>query len=325
MDTPTPYLAGAIDALTQTGLIKDAGVRDAVRTALTGRVPLRHGTSAGRAAAIRSKGLIPDAATGVSEAVSKELAEAQRGLAFTTRSPGTAKTYARQQQGLEAFEADPAGHSARMRDKAVGRLAFLDKGLGYLPEGPLRQAVVDGLAPARQAIEKAELNPLAVARALAPRKPAANSIVEMRVPRDYIAAHEAPSVEGRKMFEALGLSGNARKLQELAPNIPTELATELGALPAAAPFSRDVVLRGGVPSKYIKGAPDYQGVTLDELRKHLTSARENPRGLLKDVARSYSEVSHRPTKILGLDKAVPTASSAVEPIGAFGTAPPWGA
>lgn len=43
MDTPTPYLAGAIDALTQTGLIKDAGVRDAVCTAFPGRVPLQYG------------------------------------------------------------------------------------------------------------------------------------------------------------------------------------------------------------------------------------------------------------------------------------------
>lgn len=309
--TVTPYLAGADAALNRLGLTKIAGVRDALRTALTGRVPLRHGTSAGRAAAIRSKGLLPDAAPGVSGAVSQQLADAQQGLAFTTRAPNTAKTYARQQQGLEAFEADPVGHTERLRGQAGKRIALLEKGLGYLPDGPLRKGLEDGIAPVKDALGGTDIAPLAVARHIAPKKPAPNSIVEMRVPREYVAANEAPSVEGRKMFDDMW-AGAADKIQAKVPGLPAAAAAELGALPAAGAFSHDIIMRGGVPSKYIKGSPDYQGVSFDELRQHFAAARKDPRGLLKDVARSYTEVSHRPTKILGLDAPPPAPKESMD-------------
>jgi len=78
---------------------KEAGVLDALRTAFTGRVPLYHGTSLPRASNIRAVGLQPQGAKGISTALN--LSDVEKGLAFTTRNPTVAKTYATQQVGLD--------------------------------------------------------------------------------------------------------------------------------------------------------------------------------------------------------------------------------
>lgn len=312
------YMAGAEETLNALGLEKDAGVRDAMRTLLTGHVPLRHGTSPARAAQIRATGLRPDAMPGVSGAVSSELADAQRGLAFATRNPATAKTYARQQQGLDAFDSGGAELIAKQRGKARKMLDVAEKGLGYLPEGPVRAGALEGLKPLRTQVLEGEVNRLAAGRALAPRKPAKGSIVEMRVPRDYVAANSAHSVEGRKMYDTLH-SGMEQAIAQKYPTLDPSIVRELAAAPAALPFAQDEILRGGVPTKYIKGSPDYQGVTLDGLKQHFAAARQDPRGLAKDVARSFTGVSHRPTNILGLNR--PAAAAPAASMDAFGTVP----
>lgn len=284
---------------------KVAGFRDALTTALTGRVPLRHGTSAARATAIRAKGLVPDAAPGVSGALGTGLDKAQEGLAFTTRAPAVAANYAKQQQGLDAYHANVDTLLPKVREWRQKRLGWLDKGLGFLPKEHRDVAEV-ALKPVRDQLTGDTGAAVQGARMVLPKKPAKDSIVEMRVPRGHVAANEAASVEGRAAFDETPV-GKMLDLNDLPPGPLGPLAVEAVAMQNALPFSKDVIMRGGVSTKYIKGSPDYQGVTLDELRQHAASVRQDPREYAKDVMRSYTELSHRPSKILGLHTNPPVS------------------
>lgn len=53
------YTIGSSVALDRLGIDKTAGLRDAIRVALTGRVPLRHGTSANIGKKIMQDGIVP--------------------------------------------------------------------------------------------------------------------------------------------------------------------------------------------------------------------------------------------------------------------------
>ena len=94
------YQLGIHRAVSTLEIQKTAGVRAALKTLFTGRVPLYHGTSATRGAAIQAKGLLPDVGGGVSEKV-MNLTTDNRGLVFTTRSPAEAGGYARSQAGID--------------------------------------------------------------------------------------------------------------------------------------------------------------------------------------------------------------------------------
>lgn len=82
---------------------KIGGIRSGLKTLLTGRVPLFHGTTAERAAQIAEKGLIPHGSPGVTQ-LFPELAAKERNLAFTTLSKGGARMYAGQQAGMDGLK-----------------------------------------------------------------------------------------------------------------------------------------------------------------------------------------------------------------------------
>lgn len=61
----------------------------------------------------------------------------------------------------------------------------------------------------------------------------------------------------------------------------------------------DVTMKGGIPAKYIQGSPAYSGTTLGEIKEHFRDAAQDPKGLLKDIARQYLKIRHRPSTLLG--------------------------
>jgi len=260
--TKTAYLLGRSHASAHLGLpsdsvppelTKSAGIRDALHVALTGRVPLRHGTSSSIAKLIKEEGLQPGASKGISELVPDSgLAKAQEGMAFLTRSKPKAKSYAAQQAGIDA------------KPKVT---QFIDK---YMPES------VSSAWNDMPEINQARFSSYAA--------PFDRSVVEARIPREYINKAETMPVEPGRALSAI-----KRQL----PNAHSAMGKAV-----ALPFMSDVVLKGGVPTKYIKGAPDYSKVTLPELKQHFQSIKADPKGYVKDVGRALTGISHRPSKIL---------------------------
>ena len=108
-----PILTSSETETSTEGVDKEAGLRAGLRTLLTGRVPLYHGTSTSRARGIVSSSLKPQGKPGISKRLSdvletsmgKGFHEAEKGTAFTTRSKPLATVYAKQQAGLERLDA----------------------------------------------------------------------------------------------------------------------------------------------------------------------------------------------------------------------------
>jgi hypothetical protein len=243
---------------------KIAGVRDALRVALTGRVPLRHGTSAGRAAAIRQMGLLPQGANGVSHAL--DIAGPEKGLAFLTRDPAAAKSYALQQVGM---------------DRADALHPHLKKLVGHFDPELAEDVVGDPGIWNKSKVQ--------IGRLLGSLPGGGKSVVEARIPRGVLNTAEGTVPE---------FAGNAslQALRELAPKAGR--AAPVVQTMAASPFMSVVTQKGGVPPQYIKGSPEYQGVGLDELKNHFMSIRQDPRGFGKDVLRALTGVQHRPSTLI---------------------------
>jgi hypothetical protein len=175
-------------------------------------------------------------------------------MSFFTRSKPKAKRNAAQQAGIEA---------------SPGVSRFVDK---HMPKS------IKDIWNALPEIQQARLSANAA--------PFNRSVVEARIPRDFINKAETMPVEPSRLLD----------------NIPGGLRNKLRDAGmegvAALPFLSDVVLKGKVPSKYIKGAPDYNRVTLPELKQHFQSVKADPKGYAKDVGRAFTDVSHRPSKLL---------------------------
>jgi len=312
--TSQAYTAGQNDVLEALGLEKQAGIRDALSVALTGRVPLRHGTSVGRAGEILEKGLVPSAVKGVSDHV-PGLAPLQQNLSFLTRSPRKARFYGDQQAALE--------HVPALREKAVGEYnAIMDKvrplAHWFLPDRPGAQKALDQAYEVGDNILKAYPD-LGLARhGMQSGFTPAGQVLEARVPRAALRAAETTSPEaGRIKATWDALYGSS--LPPAAKGLPGSLA--------GVPFMQDVVHQGTVPAQYFKGSPHYQGPTLGELRDHARSALAEPGEYVKDIGRALTGISHRPGAIPSpgmrpnnpnelardlLDKILPDASWANE-------------
>lgn len=271
-NTKTAMLSGFFDELE-----KDAGLREGLKTLLTGRVPLYHGTSVGRARKIVKRGLKPQGASGISKRISNALAldlpEAEKGLAFTTRSKDVANRYALQQAGLERVDAAKG---------MVGK--FLDKFSKHAPS-----STTNYLNKANKALrtenEISSMVDTALARQLG-RLPGKKKLVRMDVPRAKLKSVEGIGQELHKNPNLV--------LQREALKAKHPKAEQLTALP----FIHDVPIKGGVGSEYIRGSKDYKRVSLDELKQHFRNVAQDPKEFGKDVLRSTLGVSHRPGTLL---------------------------
>ena len=283
------YHLGQSAAARQLGLTKEAGLRDALRVALTGRVPLRHGTSASRAGSILEKGLQPGAASGISGALddmqrrtgmlqegTPGLEDLQQGLTFATRDKATAKRYGGQQQALEDVP-----QIREQMQSGIGKLQGLaDK---YLPNN---RGAKDLLGQAARFGEQAPAGQLA--QLMAPHTK--GQILDLDVPRSFIRGQETHSPEATRM-----VGGIQQTWKALGKDLPAGIAENAAGLP----FMRDAVIKGAVPPQYIKGSPHYQGVGMQELKEHASNVVKDPREYMKDIGRALTGISHRPTKITG--------------------------
>jgi hypothetical protein len=100
------YDQGTSAVLTAAGLQKEAGLWSKLKTLATGRVPMYHGTSGGRAAKILREGIQPGQRGGIIDAVAQAaddpgFRDINEALTFATKDKGMARQYATQQSLLE--------------------------------------------------------------------------------------------------------------------------------------------------------------------------------------------------------------------------------
>jgi len=236
--------------------VKEAGVREALYTALTGRVPLQHGTSKTISREIARTGIKPQGSRGISDVF--DLSEAEKGLAFLTRNPAESKLFAHQAEGLRRVQL--------LRSLLKKRVPTVSKEIeGVLQEAP---KVEKGLAM------------------LAGMVPGGKKIVRANIPRQTLKAREGTIPE---------LTENP--LIEISRQMHSKVHPQMEQA-VALPFKSVVSVKGGVPAKYVKGSPSYQRPTFSEMRANLRSAAKDPKEYGKDVLRSLTGVSHRPSTIL---------------------------
>ena len=127
--------------------------------------------------------------------------------------------------------------------------------------------------------------------------PGGKRVLRMDVPRGIVRKMETGNAELRY--------GPLDGVRDLIADIPYPQVAKALESVTAIPFMRDVPLRGGVPAKYVKKSPHYRGVTRDEVVRHLRSLRTEPREVGKDVLRSLTGVSHRPSTTLKMQPPAP--------------------
>lgn len=262
------------------GVDKEAGLREGLRTLLTGRVPLYHGTSTGRARSIVRQGLKPQGKAGISKRLSDALSstgsgfhEAEKGLAFTTRGKTVAKSYAKQQAGLERVDAvkGRVGKYVAAAEKHAPKRVqeYIKRGRKTLSDTPAIGFAADRMA----------------ANALG-SIPGRKRLVRMDIPRTRVKAIEGI---GQEIHKNPALLEQRRALRARGP--------KWEQIPAAN-FIQDVPIKGGVGREFIRGSKEYKKVGLGELKEHGRQILKHPREVGKDVLRSTLGVSHRPSTLL---------------------------
>jgi hypothetical protein len=109
---------------------KEAGIRDFLKFLTTGRSTAYHGTSVPIAKAIREGGgIIPRKSRGVSDVLKEVSHDPTMGkqLAFFTRSPGSAKSYASQQGFIEGAGTTPQQLFLKTTGNEIDLLPALQK------------------------------------------------------------------------------------------------------------------------------------------------------------------------------------------------------
>lgn len=255
----------AVDAF-NAELEKIAGKREALKVLLTGRVPIYHGTSKRNARSILDQGLRPQGSRGITTHF-PEVAAAEQGLAFGTRNREVARVYARQASGLDKGDKLKRLVPERYR-KAVHRL--VDKHAPTSEMEELGHKAVS-LTPARVL----QLTGLSRGR-----------VVRADVPRRVLSQVQGI---GRELHVNPVALRQREGLRQVHPKL--EQAT-------AANFVTDVPLKDTLGPQYMRGGRKYERVSLKELRQHLQDARSDPKGLAKDVLRSWTGISHRPSTLL---------------------------
>jgi hypothetical protein len=249
---------------------KEAGLRSALKFLATGRSAAHHGTSAALANQIRKTGLVPNKTRGISDIVTEMTGVDPRGknpLAFLTRRRGEGRTYAQQQGFIEALGKSPqqvagdfgseiAGNPLRGKPlgKSLGKLwRDLRKGVGGA-RAARKEGIVDMSYPAR------EFSPVKNPEPGLIRDKAYAAFQELRQP-DWVA-------KGLAELQHASVRPAFMRTFGLAPG------------------------QGGVamPSKFIKGSPDYQRVNFDEIKNHLRHAWKNPGTTAKETFKNLAEV-----------------------------------
>lgn len=270
---------------------KAGGLREGLKVLLTGRMPVFHGTSAARGAKILKEGLKPQGASGISQKVTEALtpamsrgdiplAQAEKGLAFTTLNPTEAATFAAQQAGMDRFV-----RGQGLLSNLLGRGTSLPGKLGL------------GAHKAQEAVASASpVHPFTrPITSFLGALPGGKRVVRADIPRKSL--HQAEGI-GQELHVTPSMKMTRELLREKHPL--------LEQLPAVG-FMSHVPLRGGVPTQYIRGAKGYQGVSLDEIRRHAGEIMRNPMGVGKDVLRSTFGVAHRPSTLLQQGVGIPQA------------------
>lgn len=253
-------------------LEKEASTASKLRTLLTGRTSLYHGTSPMRGAQIRQTGLKPDVKGGISEAVGMD--RANQGLTFTNRT-GTnnagkndALNYAAQQRFLD--EGVPFADVA----KKVENAEFLPKNVRDLAaEYP---KAVNARVPATM------INKL--------RPSTREGLLEARLPLSDVANR---AVRNPEIDVMAGQIGKNDPFNPIIDKIPEPVANLLGGRDklnkdtieyfAQAPFKNNVVLQGGIEPQHFGGRPFME--KLKETGDHWKNLVTNPVGTLKNVIR----------------------------------------
>jgi len=254
--------AGIYLALRENGLIKEAGIREALRFLLTGRATGYHGTSAGLAEKIRAgEGLIPKKSLGITKQIEK-LTGADpavgRRLTFLTRSKPEAARYARGQAFLEATEVPQALWPVQAMDRVIDRGAK-----EILPLGRERLRALRGQIQAKR-----------------------KGVLEARYPAREFKALKNPEIDlvsarARQRLEELGFSGAVSRTASRVS----------GVLPFAKTYG--LRSRGGaaMPSKYIRGSEAYERISLPEIIDHLKHVRAHPRETAHEALQQLSSYS----------------------------------
>lgn len=165
------------------------------------------------------------------------------------------------------------------------------------------------------------------------REPGISALVKKHMPEKFNKAYnEVPALDrarlisnlpsrNRQVFEARIPRGQLKSM-ETAPVEPGRIRASLNDarfdkvpapvkdLASAVPFQNNIAIRGGVAPKHIVGNPQYQKTTLPEVKQHFQDAMADPKGLVKDIGRAYTGISHRPSNIIGNVPKPPQTESA---------------
>lgn len=284
----TPYELGVKLALEET-LTKEAGLREFLRFLGTGRTTAYHGTSEGIAKAIReSKGIIPRKSKGVSDVFIESGAPdptAGRRLSFLTRSWPEARNYARQQGFIEATGATPPLFGAQ-----AGR-EIAESGIGELI--PQARKLWGGVRGARRGARR--------------------GVVEARIPRGAVKRQVNPEAGVlRDKMENLLDDAIPQYSEQVAQSVPSKLLTNWpfrrtfgvqspnywrgpafrgeGTKGLPRPVKPQAGTTAAIPSRHIVGSPSYQGVTRDEVVRHLKETLRNPKETAIEALRNLTGI-----------------------------------
>jgi len=248
--------ASVASSFTDTDEEKTATIASKLKTLITGRSPLYHGTSPERAKQIVEEGLRPDLTGGITEVVGEHLQDLNKGLTFFERTgargagKASAMNYAGQQRAL-----DEGGQMAK------GVAEKLDWIANKLPGGagkPLREVA----GTAREAADDpAMLRQLAGIYRMAPGTK--KGLVRADVPvwkREVVENPEIAGIKEKMEDLLLPLAGKAR--EALGPRIGPKaepvvegMLKGLAGKSAKQPFAKNVVLKGGIDPKYMGKRP----------------------------------------------------------------------
>lgn len=263
------YEFGVQLALANTGLTKEAGIRELMKFLGTGRSTAFHGTSRGSAEAIKAgKGIIPRYRSGIVDVLKKELeydpTKKQR-LAFLTRSKPEAKAYAGQQGMIEATGTSPMFLGKGMAER------ISEEGFGAVPDELKRlwQGAKGAWGAQRHGILKAQYP----ARKFAP----------VRNPEGKLRAGNIKEFIG----------GDDAKVW---PGIAEKTLQTFAGFPFRKTFGLKAPQRGAaaMPSKYIQGTPGYQRVTIPEIKQHFQHAIKNPKETAVEALRNLTGWQNMP-------------------------------
>lgn len=247
------------------GLLKDAGMREFLRFALTGRSSAVHGTTEAIARRIRQEGLIPRKSRGIVD-VFKELGGGDptggKNLAFITRSIPEARTYAGQQGMIESL-GTPTTYLQNLQSKITG-IKNVPSAVNLIKsEGPRIYNALKTTMRARK-----------------------HGVVDIRYPWWKVKTQVNPemAIIQKKFRPYFGDN----------PYITKALATLLYGRTSGIPgqFERVGRKRVAISPEYIKGGKGYKFTSIPELKSHFTAVAREPANAAFEALRNLTGWQH---------------------------------